>query len=210
MLLVLACGLLGSGGENVNETPPASQPELTLTATPTSLPPVMVETQPPIPPETDACPDSPVTFGLQADHDFMTPTDMGDWVWQASGLLQVDLNAQGKVTNTGPQIIPGSQSGQFSSGENSCSFEAPAEVVITITGSCAQSVLSLEIWEDWQMGTYDWVCDDDSFQFDLPAQMMPPSIHKVAYTLSDVGTYTFELPFGGGSGSKTFTLLPEY
>jgi hypothetical protein len=210
MLLLLACGLFGGRGESASETPPTVQPELTPTATPTSLPPVIVETEPPIPPEADACPDRPVTYGLQANHHFLTPTEMGDWVWQAAGLLQVDLDAQGKVSSTGTQIIPGSQSGQFSSGENSCSFEAPAEVVITLIGACVDSVLSLEIWEDWQMGTYDWVCDDDSFQFDLPPQMMPPSVHKMEYSLGSGGSYSFEIPFGGGSGTKTYTLILEY
>lgn len=210
MLLVLACGIFGGQGENLEETQPAVQPELTSTATPTPAQPVVVETEPSDPPEADACPVGAATYGLQANHHFWTPTEMGDWVWQATGLLQVDLDEQGKVTNTGTQIIPGTQSGQFSSGENSCSFEAPAEVIITITGACAESVLSLEIWEDWQMGTYDWVCDDDSFQFDLPAQMMPPSIHKVTYALGSGETYNFEIPFAGGSGTKTYTLVLEY
>ena len=210
MLLVLACGFFEGPGESESETPPAVLPEITPSATPTPPPPGAVETEPPPTIEGAACPDGPTTFGLRANHHFWTSTGMGDWVWQATGLLQVDLDAQGKVTNTSTQILPGSQSGAFSSGGNNCSFEAPAEVVITIDGACAQGVLSLEIWEDWHMGTYEWVCDDDSFQFDLPPQMMPPSVHKAAYTLGSGGAYTFEIPFGGGSGTKTYTLVPEF
>jgi hypothetical protein len=44
-----------------------------------------------------------------------------------------------------------------------------------------------------------WVCNDDSFKFDLPANMMPPGVHKVSYPLGDPASYTFEIPFGGGS-----------
>lgn len=209
ILLILACSAVGGIVESGEETPTAVAPGLNATETPTVIPQGIVETEPPLPPEPEvACPDRPVTYGLQANHNFWTPTDMGDWTWQASGYLQVALDEQGRVTNTGTQIIPGSQSGAFSSGENSCSFEAPAEVIITIDGSCTQGVISLEIWEDWQMGTYQWACDDDSFQFDLPSPMMPPSVHKVEYQLDNPDSYSFEIPFGGGSGSKIYTLVP--
>ena len=209
VLLILACNAVGGTVETVKATPTTVPPEATATATPTVIPQGIVETEPPQPPEPEGvCPDEATTYGLQANHNFWTPTGMGDWTWQASGYLQVALDAQGRVTNTGPQSITGSQSGAFSDGKNSCSFEAPAEVIITIDGACEQGLVSLEIWEDWQMGTYQWVCDEDSFQFDLPTMMMPPSVHKVEYLLGDPGTYSFELPFGGGSGSKIYTLVP--
>ena len=133
---------------------------------------------------------------------------MGKWVWQAQGSLQVLLDENGVVANTTAQIIPGSQSGQFSSGRNACSFEAPAEVIINVDGACAAGVLSLEIWEDWQMGTYQWTCDDDSFQYELANMMMPPSIHQVQYTLGMKQSNAFEIPFGGGGGTKVYTLIP--
>jgi len=209
VLLILACNAVGGAVESVQATPTTVPPESTATPTPTIIPQGIVETEPPHPPEPQgACPDGATTYGLQANHNFWTPTGMGDWTWQASGYLQVGLDAQGRVTNTGPQSIAGSQSGAFTDGENSCSFEAPAEVIITIDGGCEQGSISLEIWEDWQMGTYQWVCDEDSFQFDLPSMMMPPSVHKVEYLLADPGSYSFEVPFGGGSGSKIYTLVP--
>jgi hypothetical protein len=209
VLLIMACNAVGGSVESINPTPTTVPPEATATAAPTVIPQGIVETEPPEPPEPGGvCPDGPATYGLQASHNFWTPTGMGDWTWQASGFLQVALDAQGRVTNTGPQTITGSQSGAFSDGENSCSFEAPAEVIITIDGGCAQGVINLEIWEDWQMGTYKWACDEDSFQFDLPSQMMPPSIHKVEYQLGNPASYSFEIPFGGGNGSKTYTLVP--
>ena len=133
---------------------------------------------------------------------------MGDWVWQATGTLQVVLDGEGEVTNTTPQLIPGSQFGAFTADDNTCSFEAPAEVNISITGSCSESILSLNIWEDWAMGTYDWVCDDDTFSFDLPPMQMPPAQHNIDFILGVDGTYTFEIPFGGGQGTKTYTLQP--
>ena len=37
--------------------------------------------------------------------------------------------------------------------------------------------------KDWQMGTYKWVCDDDSFQFTLPDMMLPPSVLPVMLEL---------------------------
>lgn len=209
VLLILACNAVGGTVETVKATPTTVTHEATVTATVTVIPQGIVETEPPQPPEPEGvCPDVATTYGLQANHNFWTPTGMGDWTWQASGVLQVSLDDQGRVTNTGTQTISGSQSGSFSSGKNSCTFEAPAEVIITIDGSCSQGVISLEIWEDWQMGTYDWVCDDDSFQFELPSQMMPPSIHQVEYQLGSPNSYRFEIPFGGGSGTKVFTLIP--
>ena len=209
VLLILACNAVGGTVESVKATPTTVPPEATATATPTVIPQGIVETEPPQPPEPEGvCPDGATTYGLQANHNFWTPTGMGDWTWQASGILQLSLDDLGRVANTGAQTITGSQSGAFSSGENSCSFEAPADVIITIDGSCSDGVISLEIWEDWQMGTYQWVCDDDSFQFELPSQMMPPSIHKVEYQLGNMDSYTFEVPFAGGSGTKTYTLVP--
>ena len=94
------------------------------------------------------------------------------------------------------------------SGQNHYAFEAPAEVIITVDGSCAEGVLSLEIGEDWKMGTYQWACDDDSFQFELPMLGMPSSVHQVEYTLGNDPFYTFEIPFWGGSGTKVYTLVP--
>ncbi len=206
VILVLSCSLFeGGDGE---PGPGENQPDQIPTATPTPVLQGEAEPEPDPPPIPDACPDGPASFGLRADHNFWTPTGMGDWVWQASGLLSVHLDDNGQVTNTSSQIIPGSQSGAFSEGTTSCSFEAPAEVIITLAGSCEESVLTLEIWEDWQMGTYDWVCDDNSFSFELPNMGMPPAQHKAAFNFGTGGTYSFEIPFGGGNGTKTFTLLP--
>jgi hypothetical protein len=217
LLLVMACSLSGVGeqiGAATGPTPSVTAPggQLPGLATPTPTPAVIPQmgnpTLPPDEPPQAACPQGPAEFGLRANHHFRTPSGVGDWVWEASGYLQVKLDAGGKVTETGPQTIPGSQSGSFSSGKSSCSFEAPAEVIITIDGGCAEGVVSLEIWEDWQMGEYQWTCDDDSFQFSLPPSMMPPSVHQVSYPLGDPAAYTFEIPFGGGSGTKTYTLVP--
>jgi len=208
ILLTLACdavvGFGGSGQATLAPTRPAANP----TATPTPLLQGGDASEWIEPPQPDACPDGPANFDLLANHHFWTDTGMGDWVWQAQGSLQVVLDENGVVTNTATQVIPGSQSGQFSSGQNACSFEAPAEVILTVEGACAGGVLSLEIWEDWQMGTYKWVCDDDSFQFELPELGMPPSVHKVAYNLGQAQSYAFEIPFGGGGGSKVYTLVP--
>jgi hypothetical protein len=170
---------------------------------------VVEETQPPEPPEPQACPDGAATFGLQADHHFWTPTGMGDWVWEASGYLQVVLDADGQVADNSAQIIPGSQSGEFTTESTHCVFTAPAEVTVNVHGSCVDGVLDLQIWEGWQMGTYDWVCDEDAIQFDLPEDMMPPAIHPVQFRLGSPAAYTFEVPFGGGEGVKTYTLLPN-
>lgn len=208
ILLILACSLFGGGGAPAQEDTPGDLPEVGATRTSRPVPQGEPATEAPPTSEVGACPQDATTFGLQANHHFWTSTGMGDWVWQASGGLQVSLDESGVVSNTGPQTILGMQSGTFSRGDNACSFEAPAEVFITIQGSCAQSVLSLEIWEDWQMGTYDWTCDDESFQFELPDQMMPPSAHKVEYDLTGMGSYSYEVPFGGGSGTKMYTLVP--
>jgi hypothetical protein len=209
ILLILACNAVGGVRGTEEITPSADLPETASTETPVPFPQGVEETEPVTSPEPDVCPEGPASYGLQANHHFWTSTGMGDWVWQAAGHLQVILDERGRVTNTAAQTIPGSQSGEFSSGKNHCSFEAPAEVNITVDGSCVQGRLSLEIWEDWQMGTYQWVCDDDSFQFDLPSLMMPPSVHKVYYDLGRAGTYAFEIPFAGGSGTKVYTLVPE-
>ena len=213
LLLVMACSLGGVGeqiGAGPEPTSTAATPVMaTATTTPTAIVPVDMPTVPPDEPPRAACPDGPAEYGLQANHHFWTPSGLGDWVWEAAGYLQVKLDASGKVVETGPQIISGSQSGAFSSGKSSCSFEAPAKVIITIGGECSEGVVSLEIWEDWQMGTYEWVCDDDAFKFSLPDNMMPPSIHKVSYPLDNPASYTFEIPFGGGSGTKTYTLVPD-
>ena len=216
LLLVMACSLSGTGEQTgtapaatPSVTPPGARAPELASATPTAT--IVAQmggpTTPPDEPPQAACPEGPEEFGLQANHHFWTSTGMGDWVWKAAGYLQVKLDASGKVMETGPQIIPGSQSGKFSSGKTSCSFEAPAEVIINLDGGCTEGVVSLEIWEDWQMGTYQWVCDDDAVQFSLPDNMMPPSVHKVRYPLGDPGSYTFEIPFGGGSGTRTYTLV---
>jgi hypothetical protein len=208
VLLILACNAIGGIGETGKITPSADLPGIAPTETPVPLPQGVEETEPVTSPQPGACPQGRASYGLQANHHFWTSTGMGDWVWQAAGSLQFILDEHGRVTNKAAQTIAGSQSGEFSSGNNRCSFEAPAMVNITVDGACTQGRLSLEIWEDWQMGTYQWVCDDDSFQFDLPSPMMPPSIHKVDYVLGNVDSYTFEIPFGGGSGTKVYTLVP--
>ena len=214
LFILLACSLFGGAGGDGDPTTTNQAPEITaeIVATPTHTPiPQPVETEPPEPPEPpeeQGCPDGPAIFGLQANHHFWTPTGMGDWVWEASGYLQVVLDENGQVSDTSPQVIPGSQSGEFASESTHCTFTAPAEVNINIHGACVDGVLQLEIWESWSMGTYDWVCDEDQIQFDLPEDMMPPAIHPVQFTLGAPASYIFEVPFGGGEGVKTYTLQP--
>ena len=164
------------------------------------------EPEPLEPPQAGACPGGPATYGLIASHHFWTPTGFGDWVWQALGYVSVLMDENGQVVDNTPQIIPGSQSGEFTTESTHCVFEAPAEVFVNVYGSCSEGVLNLEISEDWQMGTYDWVCDEDAIQFELPDMMMPPAQHPVEFLLGDAQSYRFEIPFGGGQGFKVYTL----
>jgi hypothetical protein len=153
----------------------------------------------------DACPTETTTFELAAGHDFWTDTGLGDWHWEAFGSIPVIVQADGTVAEGSSGIFPGRQFGSFSSGQNSCSFEAPAEVHLSVSGACRNGVLTLEASENWQMGTYQWTCDDDSFQAQVPP--LPPAVHPdLAFPLQAEGAYSVDLPWAGGNGSKTYTL----
>ena len=102
----------------------------------------------------------------------------------------------------------GSQYGTFSSGSNICQFEAPAEIIVSVSGICLEGVLLVESTERWDMGTYDWICDEDIFHYDVPSigSVLHPNLE---FKLSDQSSYTVEIPWGGGSGSETWILSPS-
>lgn len=136
-----------------NETPVQLLPEVGDDPTET---PILQDVKVPDPlehPQAGDCPDGDATYGLIANHHFWTPTGFGDWVWQAFGHVTVSLNEDGQIMENTAQIIPGSQSREFITEGTHCVFEAPAEVFVKVYGSCVKGVQSLEISEDWQMGT---------------------------------------------------------
>jgi hypothetical protein len=143
-----------------------------------------------------------------AVHDFWTNTGFGEWHWEASGGVLIFVDGPDLVGDEAGSVFPGIQYGEFSSGDDHCTFEAPAEVNAAVTGSCDNGVLTLEVTEDWQMGTYVWQCDGDApVQFDLPP--MGSSSHpNLKFTLIEGGSETVEIPWGGGSGTKSWTLMP--
>jgi hypothetical protein len=209
-VLALLLALLACSPPAATETPADLNPAspATKTATPTPTPAAAGAPEQTEPPETDLCPTDTTTFELAASHVFWTETGMGKWNWEAFGSIPVIVTASGAVGEGSQGIAMGQQFGTFSSGRNTCTFTAPAEVQISASGVCQDSVLTLEITENWQMGTYDWTCDDDIFQAQVPP--MGAAVHPgVTFSLQDVGSYTFEIPWGGGGGTKTYTLYPN-
>ena len=84
-------------------------------------------------------------------------------------------------------------------------FEAPAEIILSVSGTCSDGWLTLDLWEYWDMGTYEWQCDDDGFQFCLPPP--DPANHpNLKFPLTSEGSYV-EYPWLGGQGSKHWSLL---
>ena len=215
LMAILACSFGQDGGEVAGENPTHEVLDLVVTGTSTTTvggdaaPTGEATVAPPTdPPDELACPDGPASYMLVADYYFWTDTGMGDWVWQAAGTVQVVLGETGEVINNAAQTMgSGSQSGQFSADGNTCSFEAPAEVVSTVAGHCRDGVLELQIMDEWVSGTFQWTCDDDSFQFDLPTSMLPAS-HSVTLPLEP--NAQAEASFAGfGGGAKTWTLVME-
>lgn len=205
LLSILLLALAGCASPAPVASPTQSPTELPLVPTPTRTPgaggaPSLTEQ-----PRVDACPTETTTFELAAAHDFWTETGFGDWHWQANGSVPVIVQPDGSVASGSSGVFPGLQFGTFSSGENACAFEAPAEVQLSLSGVCANGVLKLEASETWTMGTYDWTCDDDSFQAQVPP--LPAAVHPdLNFPLQAEGAYTVDVPWLGGNGSKTYTL----
>lgn len=211
LVLALLLALLACSGPAETEPPAEAIPasSATQTATPTPTPGAAIAPEQTEPPITDLCPTDTTTFELAASHTFWTETGMGKWNWEAFGAIPVVVTAGGAVGEGSQGIIMGQQFGTFSSGRNTCSFEAPAEVHISAGGTCQNSVLTLEITEDWQMGTYEWTCDDDSFQAEVPP--MGAAVHPgLVFPLTLEGYPSVELDWGGGGGTKMYTLYPSF
>ncbi len=157
------------------------------------------------PSEPLTCPAEVTTYELYASHDFWTETGLGKWQWEAFGTVLLDINGPELVGGQAEGILEGRQFGSFTDGENSCQFEAPAQIHVTVFGSCQGGLLTLEITEDWQMGKYTWVCDEDLIEFNLPS--MGPSNHPgIVFSLAELGSDKFEVPWGGGGGTKAWSL----
>lgn len=155
-----------------------------------------------------SCPNQQTAYELFADHDFWTDTGFGEWHWEANGAVPLVVEADQSVSENSSGIIMGRQYGAFSSDSNACQFEAPAEINVIVSGICLDGVLFVEITETWMMGTYQWTCDDDSFQYDIP--LMEPILHpNLEFPLADQTSYSLEIPWGGGSGSEVWTLSPS-
>jgi hypothetical protein len=204
MLALIACGAPAETG-----SPTATNLALPTPKTPTPTPTpaaagAPVETAEP---ETDRCPQETTIFELAANHAFWTDTGMGKWNWEAVGTIPLVVNGDGTVGAGSQGLIQGRQYGVFSSGRNTCQFEAPAEVQISASGVCENSVLKLDVTESWQMGTYNWTCDDDSFQASVPP--LGAATHPgLVFPLQGEGAYTVDVPWGGGGGAKSYTLYP--
>ncbi len=209
-VLCLLPALLACSASAQTETPTQTNPPPGAGVTPTPTPTPVAGGAPVenVPPTPDRCPTDTTTFELAAAHTFWTDTGMGKWNWEAFGSIPVIVTKGGAVDTASQGIVPGRQFGTFSSVRNSCTFEAPAEVHTSVSGVCASGVLKLEITEDWQMGTYDWQCDDKSFQAQVPP--LGVAVHPdVNFPLQGEGSYTFEIPWGGGGGTKMYTLYPH-
>ena len=152
------------------------------------------------------CPSEDTTFDLRADHHFWTDTGMGDWTWEASGTVVIVVDASGKVAGFPESAYPGRQYGEFVAEGSACSFEAPAVIYTSITGTCSKGVLTLELFEDWQMGTYTWVCDEDTIQFEIPP-MGSAKHSNLKFQLTESGNYETSIQWGGGSGTKSWRLM---
>jgi hypothetical protein len=153
-----------------------------------------------------ACPSEDTNFELYASHDFWTDTGMGDWIWEAAGTVVIVVDASGNVAGFPTSAYPGRQYGEFVSEGSACTFEAPAEIYTSVSGTCSNGVLTLELFEDWQMGTYTWVCDEDTIQFEIPP-MGSAQHSNLEFTLTESGNFERSIQWGGGSGSKSWTLM---
>ena len=130
---------------------------------------------------------------------------MGDWNREAAGTVVIVVDAAGKVAGFPTSVYPGRQYGEFASEGTACQFEAPAEIYTSVSGTCSDGILTLELFEDWQMGTYTWVCDEDTIQFEIPP--MGSAKHSdLVFHLTESGYYERSIQWGGGSGTKTWTL----
>lgn len=103
---------------------------------------------------------------------------------------------------------PGSQNGEFAAEGSACTFEAPSDIYTSVSGTCSNGVLTLEIFEDWQMGTYTWVCDEDTIQFEIPP-MGSAKHSNIEFHLTESGFNETSIQWGGGSGTKSWTLMDE-
>jgi hypothetical protein len=189
-------------------TSPASPTSLPETPTATaSLPPPAADAEPTLAPPESNCPDEPTVFPLQAIHHFWVNTPYGKWQWEANGTLPLIVDETGNVSSEPGEFITGRQFGTFQSGDNSCTFTAPASVIATVSGVCIDSLVTLDITEDWQMGTYTWQCDDDAFQFTIPP-MGSANHPDLEFPLEESG-FVVEIPFGGGGGTKSWQLIVD-
>lgn len=192
----------------MTQTPTSSSPSVSPLETPTATatPPLPAGNDEPIvePPSTN-CPEETTVFPLQAMHNFWVNTPYGKWQWEANGTLPLIVDETGNAFNQAGIFVTGSQFGNFQSGENSCSFTAPASVAVSISGVCIDGLLILDISEDWQMGTYEWQCDEDAFQFEVPP--MGSATHSdLEFPLAQSGSVLVEIPFAGGEGTKSWQL----
>jgi hypothetical protein len=156
--------------------------------------------------ELMSCPKVDTNFELFANHYFWTDTGMGDWVWEASGSVAIVVEASGKVAGDPISAYSGSQHGEFVTESTACKFEAPAEIYTSVSGTCSNGVLTLEIFEDWQMGTYTWVCDEDTIQFEIPP-VGSAKHSNLKFQLTESGQSETSIPWGGGDGTKSWTIM---
>jgi len=203
LLVLAACSAFARPTTPAGGNPPPATATPTPTPTPAAIEPVQTE-----PPSSDLCPSETTTFELAAAHAFWTETGMGKWNWEAYGSIPVVVMANGMVGEGSQGIIPGQQFGTFTSVRNTCTFTAPAEVHISASGTCQDSLLTLKVTEEWLMGTYEWVCDDDSFQAQVPP--LGAAVHPDLEFPLEPGSYpSVDVYWGGGGGSKTYTLYPS-
>ena len=223
LFTALACG---GSEEKPAVTEQAAEPTATYTVVPAAIDTIAPTSPPPtLPPTPTAstnvtpeaeegdpdqaqdrlpCPDGATTYYLALTHHFWTDTGMGKWQWEAYGSVPLYLSEDNSLATDPLAFVPGRQYGAFSRGETSCQFEAPAEVSLSVSGSCQDGWLILDLWEDWSMGTYEWQCDDDAFQFEIPP-MGSASHPDLKFPLTGGESYV-DFPWLGGSGSKHWSL----
>ncbi len=200
----------GGGGGAGEEPPPPEDPP----------PPDDEEPDPSEEEEGDTDPSDPLvcpvevtTYELTAFHNFWTDTGMGLWNWEATGGLIFYIEGAEIVGGPAEGTFTGSQYGAFSDGESQCSFEAPATIQVSVFGTCQDGVITLDITEDWQMGTYTWICPNPDDEPDIAMFGLPsfgPAVHPgLAFKLfGDFTPDTVEIPwFGDGGGTKSWTLV---
>ncbi len=232
ILLLLACTLggalqssgpddAGPDGSDETEVPGGGGGEGDL---PPDDPPEPPDEDEPAEPEEEGdtdpsdplvCPVEVTTYELTASHAFWTDTGMGLWNWEASG-GGVILYIEGPEIVGGPAegTFTGRQYGAFADGENQCSFEAPATIQVSVFGTCQDGVVTLNITEDWQMGTYTWICPNEDDEPDIAMFNLPSfgsSVHPdlvFKFFGDDHIADTVEIPwFGEGGGTKSWTLV---